>query len=218
MSAVRELAVVVPVMVNFKGLAELLCSVDYNAVPIIYNNWDFNHGVAKAWNDGLRIAMKRNIGNVLIVNDDITFEPGTISKMMNSMYTQPFVSALNKRDFTPATTESYDDEPDFSCFMVHPKQFTNRLGFFDENFYPAYFEDNDMGYRMRLAGWLANTRRLDAPVFHKGSVTQNWDGGMTVSSPQFEKNRLYYRTKWGGVPGQEQYKTPFGQGGSIKDW
>lgn len=214
----RRLAVVVPVLHNFKGLTELMTSIDYDVYPIIIPNWIENKGVAASWNLGMKIAMAHSIGNVLVVNDDIVFEPGCVYKMMNALYGRIFTSALNTRDFTPAKSEQYDSEPDFACFMVHPAQFVKRVGWFDENFYPAYFEDNDMGYRMQLGGILDESRRLDAPMFHHGSVTQNWEGKQVVNGPQFEKNRLYYRTKWGGVPGEETYKTPHGLGNSFKEW
>ena len=45
--------------------------------------------------------------------------------------------------------------------------------------------------------------------FHKGSVTQNWEGNQVVTSPMFEKNREYYRLKWGGLPGEETLTSPY---------
>ena len=39
----------------------------------------------------------------------------------------------------------------FNLFSV-PRATAEKVGYFDENFYPAYFEDNDYVYRCRLAG------------------------------------------------------------------
>lgn len=221
MSAPRELAVVVPVMYNFQGCVEMFATVDYPFLPIIIDNSINNKGVAKSWNIGLGHAMERNIGNVLIANDDVLFEPGAVVKMMDALYNRPFTSALNSRDYAPTQHEAYDDNAEFAAFMVHPKQFTNRVGFFDEHFYPAYFEDNDMARRMILAG-LGEFRRTDAVMFHKGSVTQFWNGdgaGRVVSHDAFDKNKLYFKTKWGGEPGHEQFTTPFGTGDhTLKEW
>jgi GT2 family glycosyltransferase len=105
--------------------------------------------------------------------------------------------------------------------MVHPKQFIKKVGYFDEHFYPAYFEDNDMAYRMQRAG-LSDFRRTDAVMFHKGSVTQFWNGeeeGRVVSHEAFRRNERYYQAKWGGGPGQEKFSVPYGTGQyTIKDW
>lgn len=214
------IALVVPVYKNFPGFAELMASVDASVFPIIVDNWNSNIGVAKAWNLGLSKSIAYGIDYTLICNDDIVFEKGTIGKMRLAIEQGlTFTSALNTRDFTPTEEEDYDDEPDFSCFMVNPYEFINQVGFFDENYFPAYFEDNDMHYRMKQAGFPNMLRRTDAPMFHKGSVTQNWEGGMVVSSPQFEMNRAYYAEKWGGVPGEERYTLPFNNPNhTIQDW
>lgn len=212
------IGMVVPIYKNFPGFAELMQTVDHPVYPVIIDNWNINRGVARAWNLGLEVCLSRGISQALVVNDDILFREGTIDKLISDLESMTFTSALNDRDFVPTETREYEEQPEFSCFAVNVNDFVQTVGFFDEKIYPAYFEDNDMHYRMKLAGTPA-LRRKDAPVFHRGSVTQNWDGGMVVSSPQFEKNRLYYRTKWGGVPGEEKYTTPYGSPElTLKDW
>ena len=98
--------------------------------------------------------------------------------------------------------------PNFSAFMIN-KECWNKIGPFDENFKPAYFEDNDYHHRIELAGMKAICLPT-AMFYHYGSRTQNEATDKPIcSSPQFEANGRYYQVKWGGVPGKEAYKIPF---------
>jgi len=84
------------------------------------------------------------------------------------------------------------------------------VGSFDERLYPAYFEDNDYHYRIRLAGMRAITHP-PAMFYHYGSRTQNEAGGAPlVPGNVFDENRRRYIQKWGGPPGCEQFRKPFG--------
>lgn len=200
---------VVPVYKNFQGFAELVASVDYPVLPIIGKNWEENLGVSRCWNYGIEKAGIEQLDYALVCNDDIFFDAGTIAKLVEAMQNDEFdmVTAVNRRDGAPSETPEYHEAPDFSCFMVR-SGFLDKFGEFDEEFFPAYFEDNDMHYRMKLAGGKA-VCRTDASIYHYGSVTQNWGGQPVVTSPMFEKNRDYYVSKWGGTPGNETFTQPF---------
>jgi GT2 family glycosyltransferase len=203
------IALIVPVYKNFGGFAELMSTVDVPVLPIIIDNWVENRGVSRAWNIGLERARTAGCNRALIMNDDTKLEPGTIRNLGDSVDEHLIlVSAINTRDYEPTNEISFCEEPDFAAFMVNPQTFTSTVGEFDENFSPAYFEDNDMHYRIKLAGKKA-VRRNDAPYYHTGSVTQNWGGGQVVNSIMFERNKAYYRDKWGDLPGYEAYRTPF---------
>lgn len=100
--------------------------------------------------------------------------------------------------------------PNFSAFAVN-RLCWERVGEFDELFAPAYFEDNDYHYRMKLAGLLAIVCP-PAMFYHYGSRTQNEareDGKPIVTGTLFEMARNRYVGKWGGVPGSEAFQTPF---------
>lgn len=196
---------IVPVMKNFTGFATLMASVDYPVRPYIIDNWTENHGVPKGWNMGIDRAIANDEDVVIISNDDVTFWPGTIAKLVREMWTADLASVVSTD--TGKTGFMAADFPDFACFAIKPREFIDKFGYFDEHFSPAYFEDNDMTYRVKLAGGVQGLI-LDARVDHAGSVTQNMDGPV-VTSPMFEANRAYYAGKWGGVPGQETYEAPF---------
>jgi GT2 family glycosyltransferase len=201
---------VVPVLVNFEGFTMLMHSVDEPVQPFVIPNWDKNIGVSGGWNDGIRRAIDAGCDHALVCNDDITLFPGTIAKLRESVQEYDMVTAINTRDGGQTDEPQFPEGPDFSCFMIKPAEFVEKFGWFDEEFFPAYFEDNDMHYRIRVAGGVA-VCRTDAKMHHAGSVTQNWGGSPKVTSRMFEDNRAYYASKWGGVPGNEKYTTPFGE-------
>lgn len=207
-----KLGLIVPVYKNFEGFAELMKTVDTAVHPFVIPNWKYNHGVSAGWNIGIEQSIYYGCDIVVIANDDIAFDRDTLYKLRNSIWTDGFdlVSAVNTRDTAAAESKVYGENPDFSCFAIRPEEFTDRFGHFDENFTPAYFEDNDMAYRLKLHGAKFGNR-LDAGIYHKGSVTQNWGGQQVVSGDMFRANQSYYELKWGGRPGQERFIRPFGQ-------
>jgi GT2 family glycosyltransferase len=207
-----KVGLVVPVLHNFKGLAELLKSVDAQVQPIIIPNWNHNLGVSAGWNVGIEQSIYYACDVTIVANDDIVFDPNTIRKLRDGIRYDGFdlVTAVNTRDGAPTAKREYGENPDFACFAIEPEGFTEKFGSFDENFSPAYFEDNDMHYRLKVAGAKVGDRR-DAGMFHAGSVTQNWGGWQVVSGEMFESNRRYYAKKWGGTPGEETYTSPYGK-------
>lgn len=91
------------------------------------------------------------------------------------------------------------------------------VGFWDENFVPAFCEDADYEYRCTLAGvpW----RQLDGATQHIRSVTLQESRYAQGNARSYPANRAYYAAKWGGdLRGGERFQTPFDQGGSVADW
>lgn len=209
------IALVVPVYKNFAGFANLMASVDQEVVPVIIPNWENNIGVSKGWNAGLLRALNHGADITIISNDDVSLHPGTIRKLSQNIDRFDIISGTNRRDI--AEVDGFDEHPDFSLFAVKTRSFVNKFGFFDENFSPAYFEDNDMARRVLVSGG-SYGRMLNAGMYHVGSVTQNMDGPVVTSS-MFETNRDYYIRKWGGQPMEEKFTYPFNdESKTIKDW
>lgn len=100
------------------------------------------------------------------------------------------------------------ENPHFSAFMIN-KQTIEKIGYFDEEFFPAYFEDNSYHYRIKLA----EKKAICLPTalfYHYGSGTQNEAlNHPVVSGDAFDRNRMKYIKMWGGLPGSEQYKTKY---------
>lgn len=208
----------VPVMSNFRGFAELVHSLNNAGVEfIVEDNWNTNIGVSKSWNKFLQAGASRDL-DVLICNDDVVWRPGSFGNLMSAWYSRPKNTIL-LTGVAHDVLDGYHEAPDYSCFIFNAKDMLDAVGLFDENFTPAYFEDNDSHYRIKLAGKNAlcySAARID----HKGSQTQNADPQKpVVSSQMFESNRDYYSRKWGGWPGQETFTTPFNDPNkTLKDW
>lgn len=213
-----DIALIVPVLNRFDLFTGLIRSVDVPVRPVIIDNWIENRGVAAAWNMGMDIAWNDGYRYAIIANDDSYFEPGTITKVFNTLKNNQacLVSPNPNGSIAP---QGPIEGADFFNFMIDIPQLIEKCGYFDENFKPAYFEDNDMHYRIGLAGAKAYIE-TDANAGHHGSATQNADPSNPVCpSWQFEQNRNYYREKWGGEPGREVCTTPYGSPNhTIRDW
>lgn len=150
-----------------------------------------NLGVSGSWNVIMDYASKIQVTHVLILNDDIILGrvEHEIKLLINQNPNIPFFNSLQNW-----------------CSFILRVDAWKQLGGFDETFFPAYFEDNDWCYRMRLAGMeRLNTSFLN-PVIYRNSMTIAKEPSLNNS---FNNNKEYYVKKWGGYVGEETFKTPF---------
>lgn len=192
----------------------------------------FNLGVGPAWNLGMMFAFySLKVDRVIICNNDILARPDTVPNLLNFAIKNDagFVTAYNiaplcktAKEFPgfivpdPEVTESH---PDFSFFMVS-RHFAETLcksesnleplrGFFDPNFAPAYFEDNDYHRRCTLNN-LKCLKTHSAPYYHIQSQTKKSSlNTAAMVKETYVKNFYYYATKWGGDRGNETFEFPF---------
>lgn len=110
----------------------------------------------------------------------------------------------------------------YSAFVLTAKGF-DVGGLFDENFYPAYFEDCDHFRRLMLAG----EKDIRVPGFECiHGEAPHWGSSTIKSDPELNKKngmtfvnlQQYYIRKWGGEPGQEKYNTPFNRDLPLDYW
>jgi len=154
-----------------------------------------NLGVSTGWNYFIESARQDGFDAVIIANDDIYLYEGTLQRFVDEMKTSKFVSFRGMNAF--------------SFFGIH-LDYAEQIGEFDEEFWPAYFEDNDYHYRMKLQGFEGTT--VEEPsYFHAGSATLSTFSHerRQMHHHNFNKNKRYYIAKWGGLPGYEFYTTPF---------
>lgn len=150
-----------------------------------------NLGVAKSWNLLMEFAEKQKATHVLMLNDDIYLGKTEIQ-------IQSVLQIWKNMDFI----NSYQQ---WSSYILTVKAW-KEFGKFDENIFPAYFEDNDAHYRMKLLDMnMVYTEKLN-PVIFRNSMTIDKDETLNEN---FLKNRSYYIKKWGGVPDKEKYLRPF---------
>jgi len=215
------LGVVMPVVNQFELGVKALESIKSKHLwtPFIAANWRNRVCVAEAWNNG--IYNFPDAKYVLIINDDIVLAPHTIDHMVDMMEENGELAVLSATDYR--NTESPEsvremgefhverdliDAPDFSCFMIRVEAF-GEIGPFDTNFEKAYFEDDDYVRRIVVNDKWDVRRSQRAMFYHYGSRTQNAGGKKAVTDTEFRNNRAYYVSKWGGMPGEENYQIPF---------
>ena len=96
-------------------------------------NMPSNLGVAASWNLGIKSTPMAPYW--LIVNDDVTFDSGSVEKFA---WEGEKIGIISISDATSPW-----------CAFVIGYNVINAVGLFDEAFYPAYFEDTDYARRAR---------------------------------------------------------------------
>lgn len=165
-----------------------------------------NLGVAPSWNHIIKSFPESSFW--LLPSVDIKFASGDLEKIYTSHLENPdtfiFVSG-------------------FACFGLTPSVI-KKVGLFDENFYPCYYEDNDYHRRMKLV------EVPEVQVAEIGNIHP--DGSQTIGSnptyriangATFALNYNYYLSKWGENGISHDYNHmhvyPFGDPSrNVKDW
>lgn len=151
-----------------------------------------NMGVAASWNFLAEKSFSEGFLRVLMLNDDIILDRDEHELHLR----------LNK----------YSDhelilQDGTWCSFILPKVVYDMVGPFDEDFYPAYFEDNDYEYRIKLDEHC--DVQIDSvlnPTTYRNSMTIQKDPTL---NKDFQANQDRYVRKWGGKPSYEWYKKPF---------
>jgi hypothetical protein len=156
-----------------------------------------NLGVATSWNT---IIAETPAEYWELVGSDIEFSPGDLKKI--DLFVREHLDMVTM----PANWGH-------SLFAVTKKGW-EVIGAFDQNFFPAYSEDQDHMYRIKLSGepW------QDVPDIHAVHGEPPLWGSSTVWSDQTllsqckvmqPANLEYYKFKWGGYPGFEEWEHPY---------
>jgi GT2 family glycosyltransferase len=177
---------------------DVVQSIEPRVKSMLVTETPENLGVAPGWNLLCQTAFNDGCDAIIIANDDIILESDTISRV---------VQALNENSFVCYGAAGHNA---FSFFAI-TRGLYEQVGEFDNQFWPAYYEDNDYAYRMKLLG--LEMCYLDGSSFyHAGSATlgKYSEEEKAIHHHNFRKNTDYYIQKWGGLPNHEAYKTPFG--------
>jgi GT2 family glycosyltransferase len=150
-----------------------------------------NLGVAGSWNLIMDYGKRTKATHVLMLNDDVYL--GKSEHLINM-----FLISNIEYGFYNSTLNW--------CSFIMPIDTWEIVGGFDTEFFPAYFEDNSMCYKMRLA----NITRLNTPflnpVIYRNSMTIAKDKSLNA---RFMDNRKTYIEMWGGLPNEEKFTTKF---------
>jgi GT2 family glycosyltransferase len=136
---------------------------------LVQNLWHievpFGLGLVGAWN--LIVKATPYAPYWVLINDDAWFAPGALEVIEKEVDTD----ALNFCKISPEWSA-----PVFGQGMVE------RVGLYDERFYPLYFDDNDLERRVA---------RADVPI-HRMSAVIHHDNSSTLASGFHDQNSRTY--------------------------
>lgn len=152
-----------------------------------------NVGLPAVWNR----VMERYPDWVIFSNDDVEFGPYLVENLARAA------------DESSALFLFPHEAGAMFCVALVKHECWDKVGHFDEKFWPGYFEDNDYHRRMKLLQ-VEELQVKNTDYYHHVSATLNSLNGeeRRVHDANFRKNQMYYVHKWGGLPGHETLTTP----------
>jgi GT2 family glycosyltransferase len=134
---------------------------------------------------------------IIISNDDIAVDPHTIRAMVEAAEARPDDALF------------FEVEAHFSFFLLKKWAFL-AAGPVDTAFWPLYYDDCCLAYRLKLLGLLPVVVTA-ATLHHEQSATLKAydEAGRLQHDENFLRNQAYYVKKWGGLPGHETFTLPF---------
>jgi GT2 family glycosyltransferase len=171
-----------------------------------YYDYGTNRGVARSYNDGFINAYQAGADVAAIVCDDMYIGRSGLDALVDGAMRHPEAGRVQVQGFNQPTQSIVDVG---FAFSVIQRATFEQIGYFDQNFFPAYFEDIDYGRRMELSGLPTyNVGPID--LNHIGSASHRADPAITEQHHRtFMLNSEYYRRKWGGDIGAECFGVPF---------
>lgn len=173
---------------------------------LVVDNTVTNKGVAASWNLGIDKMRADDTDWLIIVSAAMRFGEAGCQDMIDQL----------------AITNSLIVE----CELGHnwhliaiKREVIENVGKFDENFYPAYWEDTDYSYRVNLAYPGIHGSRW-TKIF-VDVVNTGWTHGVTFAKVVVDSAKLqnYLIRKWGGLQHEFKFKIPFNDPNkTIKDW
>jgi len=168
--------------------------------------YDHHRGncVSAAWNHALR-QIHDGIETLIIANDDIIPQTDSVKEIV-AIAKQ--ATALDKQFWYAG------EGANAWSFFVQTRTLFDTIGPYDENFKPAYFEDNDYHYRMKLHGFdITHVPECKVTHYQGGSQTLQLldEESRAKAHRTFHACKNYYMMKWGGIPGNEIYTSAFNQ-------
>lgn len=190
-----------------------------------------NPGSARGFNYGLSKMMEYHEDWVFVVNYDIEFYPGILRRLFRHM--QESILQANKTtiESTGKTSSPYSNKPYFGVGMTgmccggewsaiaFTRSLVDEVGYFDENYFPGYYEDDDYAMRIfrskhyvkqfndvilshrelngthiYISGLWDNLNHLQATTKELKESKQRWKEAFNLGD---SKARDYFYRKWG---------------------
>lgn len=172
--------------------------------------------LAKCWNTALKALWKAGWDRALVLNNDVEIRTDCV-RLLDS-HGGPFTTCVSvgsadrmgepgDRDID-ALRAAERPHPDFSAFMIR-KYVTDRIGWFDEECFPAYVEDSFAHVSMYRAGIKAVC--ISLPFLHHGASTLKQASPVDAARIRrgADTNRKRFKAKYGCFPGEAGYEALF---------
>jgi len=182
---------------------------------------DMERSVAGAWNRGIEMSLANGIDAFIITAFDVLFTDDTVDTLIRFGNN----NAVEIWSSTARYISSGETRPacDFSCFMLRRETIQNH-GWFDKEYKPAYFEDNDYVTRVVLGGGTPR-QVLAARHIHKGSMTIKLDAEMAHHVRHwYALNAGRFTRKWKAKTdnyvdiARVCFQTPYNSGKPLSWW
>ena len=167
-----------------------------------------NRGLSRSWNEGVREVLAAGATHAMLVNDDLHFVAGGFSTFVDfaRAHDPLSVAFLQGLETGGSPYAGQVMQQGFACCTLTPAVI-ERVGWFDQNFTPAYYEDYDYYRRCILSGVAFMT--ADVLAEHERSKTTRDNPEISIGHVAImTQNREYYTRKW-GPPGAETFERPF---------
>jgi len=226
-----KVGLVIPILNNFDQAIDLIYSAKTkeNELKVyIQPQYRYQLPLSQAWNNGMKQAITDGCDYIIIANDDTLLASWSIDAWVDAMsqepdkivltaplhvaqtFDDPFEIVFSDED----TDYTFEEKELFSMIMVRA-DFWQKCGWFDENFDPCWWEDNDMHYRIKLLGY--DIAKYKIPYIHLGNQTTK-KMKLPINSL---KSQEYYKKKWGSNNRNliEAFKNPYNDTNlTPKDW
>lgn len=184
---------VVPILNRYDLLEEMLNSINYPIDNILIID---NGGQFKTDKNVKVLNMPANLGLSAAWNLGIKCYPNAKYWLFASADTKWGESSLQEIDSLSGSDKLILTDDAYGCFSVG-ENIIDKIGLFDEYFYPIYFEDNDFHERVARfcpENTIVSTSIQAAPEV--GSQTINSDDKLkNINHDTFVKNQEYYKYK-----------------------
>jgi len=171
-----------------------------------FNFYDYreNRGLATSWNDGL--ILSREADAMIIMNDDVIMDRNDLLILASAAVEHREAGLIICRGLNGPNRDHID--LDHVIFAVNPIA-VEKVGYFDENYWPIYGEDVDYSRRCRLLG-VPYYNAGETGIIHLGSTTIKTVPALNAQNMvTFPRNEEYHRLKHGGGYGHETFLHPF---------
>lgn len=160
-----------------------------------------NLGFGGGCNVGIRQALKQGADYVWLINSDTTVDVNALSELVNVANNQALVAAVGSvlyeadkpnqiqlwgggKVHLGSGTSRHQSGPALVDFisgasMLLRREALEQVGLFDEQTFFMYWEDSDLGFRLRKAGWLL-------AVAEKSRVWHKLSASLGKGSPQLD--------------------------------